>query len=236
MRCDFNYLTLQADVIEFQSTHLHEVWQGIAELFRCSYSVSIHTPTWGVTLMFTLESSKAICFNPHTYMRCDPAEVTFMRSLIEFQSTHLHEVWLSINVFKSKITMFQSTHLHEVWLSGLLWIRTQERFNPHTYMRCDDVIRHHRTVISCFNPHTYMRCDNGVSVDLNNPGMFQSTHLHEVWPFAGCLIQSHVVFQSTHLHEVWLVAGCTNVVHSFVSIHTPTWGVTWLMLFLLIDS
>ena len=78
-------------VKEFQSTHLHEVWQSwqfshdLINSFnphtymRCdkhyanlpTYNkVSIHTPTWGVTVVITT-GVDPVSFNPHTYMRCD---------------------------------------------------------------------------------------------------------------------------------------------------------------------
>ena len=59
-------------------------------------TVSIHTPTWGVTISsWTISVGK------------------------EFQSTHLHEVWLSRYKSSGIAFLFQSTHLHEVWLHYL---------------------------------------------------------------------------------------------------------------------
>ena len=76
---------------EFQSTHLHEVWRQRSlhipptisfnphTYMRCdkhyanlpTYNkVSIHTPTWGVTVVITT-GVDPVSFNPHTYMRCD---------------------------------------------------------------------------------------------------------------------------------------------------------------------
>ena len=98
--------------------------------------VSIHTPTWGVTLS----------------LRDNIWSVTF-------QSTHLHEVWPFCVNMRHGWDKFQSTHLHEVWLLIVWTIR----------------------LIRCFNPHTYMRCDQDLEQYLNNQ-QFQSTHLHEVWP------------------------------------------------------
>ena len=101
----------------FQSTHLHEVWLVFCWVVFCSHVVSIHTPTWGVTSLALLLTTSWNCFNPHTYMRCDPSISATILSTSLFQSTHLHEVWL----FKLSSSMvnvtFQSTHLHEVWPS-----------------------------------------------------------------------------------------------------------------------
>ena len=135
MRCDTFRSYWASSVFMFQSTHLHEVWHGQqaadAEYkrfnphtyMRCDQStictnqhwtVSIHTPTWGVTL-FT----------------------SYLLLSTMFQSTHLHEVWQTSTSNRARsrqvsihtptwgvtrrippvlsIGQFQSTHLHEVW-------------------------------------------------------------------------------------------------------------------------
>ena len=115
MRCDKDRIYRRTSTRVFQSTHLHEVWQGqdlqedinkgvsihtptwgvTAGAQRCSLTthVSIHTPTWGVTSLLIPLSAAHLSFNPHTYMRCD-------------------QNWL-----------------HRYCLN--------QSFNPHTYMRCD---------------------------------------------------------------------------------------------------
>ena len=124
------------DTTVFQSTHLHEVWLLIV---------------WTIRLIR--------CFNPHTYMRCDPSGLqkcrtiskvsihtptwgvtmirAFMRVWIGFQSTHLHEVWLGFLRYSIHLIVFQSTHLHEVWRLLMRFPIVPPSFNPHTYMRCD---------------------------------------------------------------------------------------------------
>ena len=58
--------------------------------------------------------------------------------------------------------------------------------------------------------------------------MFQSTHLHEVWLQKWNVRLTLAKFQSTHLHEVWLFVSVRWYCSCEVSIHTPTWGVTFL--------
>ena len=65
-----NFIVMEKQVL-FQSTHLHEVWLTVSGWNSC-----------------------LVCFNPHTYMRCDLSEVWHNISNSTFQSTHLHEVWL----------------------------------------------------------------------------------------------------------------------------------------------
>ena len=103
---------------QFQSTHLHEVWHlgVIKNAYADNVSihtptwgvtvitgndndwafVSIHTPTWGVTSTYKQRVSFTTSFNPHTYMRCD-----------HYNRSHQGK---------------------------------NQSFNPHTYMRCDILV------------------------------------------------------------------------------------------------
>ena len=146
-------------------------------------SVSIHTPTWGVTIFCNLLLLHLPRFNPHTYMRCDISHALAFPHTIMFQSTHLHEVW-------RLRALCESIH----------WC-----FNPHTYMRCDTVSLMTEVLIHCFNPHTYMRCDLSNITSKSFPWV--SIHT----PTWG--VTSHVIFALSSFS---------------VSIHTPTWGVTLL--------
>ena len=145
----------------FQSTHLHEVWLNIGSASsKVSAFQSTHLHEVWLPLRSILFLSSC-CFNPHTYMRCDficfcvffsdfvsihtPTwGVTFKTNLIGsvlsmFQSTHLHEVW-QISQINVIITIrFQSTHLHEVWPISKPALCGWFCFNPHTYMRCDNI-------------------------------------------------------------------------------------------------
>ena len=123
--------------------------------------------------------------------------------MVKFQSTHLHEVWRWVYMKIIRLRMFQSTHLHEVWPNAVF------------------------SMASAY--------------------LFQSTHLHEVWPPLFHFTSHVKEFQSTHLHEVWQswqfshdlinsfnphtymrcdVKGACIFHQRLVSIHTPTWGVT----------
>ena len=224
MRCDCFCRTFWDNFV----VSIHTPTWGVTETVSAFYfyvSVSIHTPTWGVTIsiMWTLvcilfqsthlhevwllgriELVRFLCFNPHTYMRCDRSKRSKSSSrmvsihtptwgvtvplllyldIFKFQSTHLHEVWHQCLSEVWHSTLFQSTHLHEVWHRRYDTVHWIWRFNPHTYMRCDQ--------------EKQKKCSK----------------------------QSK--FQSTHLHEVWQYISRTKVAHVSVSIHTPTWGVTY---------
>ena len=120
----------------FQSTHLHEVWL-----------------RYGKTLVLL------IGFNPHTYMRCDIIHYLTLSIVIGFNP----HTYMRCDLFRFlcilMVIMFQSTHLHEVWLTSIRGVLQLFSFNPHTYMRCDLTLLCLIVFFKCFNPHTYMRCD-----------------------------------------------------------------------------
>ena len=165
----------------FQSTHLHEVWH-----------------RWTSIVTDTL------CFNPHTYMRCD----------------HLRTARL------------KRTH----------------GFNPHTYMRCDptngtsvgsfDVSIHTPTWGVTTKPAT-KSLQHAVSIHTPTWGVtkrwnldqkdpkFQSTHLHEVWLYPWWLHRSLWLCFNPHTYmRCDLHCIVYHIFKFYVSIHTPTWGVT----------
>ena len=158
-------------------------------------------------------------------MRCDLLSPDSIISVIRFQSTHLHEVWLLASIISASKSWFQSTHLHEVWRSKGDHKRDTWPFQS----------THLHEVWPCLlSKSSYL-------------SLFQSTHLHEVWLGYQSIPAVTFLFQSTHLHEVWLscapnsdldigfnphtymrcdLVASAKVPHTKVSIHTPTWGVT----------
>ena len=147
-------------ILKFQSTHLHEVWLRDVILHKKG-NVSIHTPTWGVTIRICPVILFLWSFNPHTYMRCDlfawiwgMVETsfnphTYMRcdnrgkTVCWYDRVSIHTpTWgVTANSMNYKINqMFQSTHLHEVWPIWITEVSNDfQSFNPHTYMRCDSM-------------------------------------------------------------------------------------------------
>ena len=100
---------------------------------------------------------------------------------------------------------FQSTHPRRVWLS-LYWTGIlQASFNPHTHAGCDDLIQ----------------------VDMTQILLFQSTHPRRVWQILILLRTIMFLFQSTHPRRVWPYFFRLLELPVYVSIHTPTQGVTY---------
>ena len=169
-------------MVKFQSTHLHEVWRWVyMKIIRLRMFQSTHLhEVW-------------------------PNAVFSMASAYLFQSTHLHEVWPPLFHFTSHVKEFQSTHLHEVWQSWQFSHDLINSFNPHTYMRCDNIQLNNIgwEGVSIHTP-TWGVTSNSMYCVI--PPMFQSTHLHEVWRLLRLLLECIKKFQSTHLHEVWLIS------------------------------
>ena len=127
--------------ISERSVSIHTPTQGVTQSITSTKLikiVSIHTPTQGVTLASYSLFWWYTSFNPHTHAGCD--KEIWMRSL--------------------RNGLFQSTHPRRVWPSHKWQDPRHTSFNPHTHAGCDKEI--------------WMR-------SLRN-GLFQSTHPRRVWP------------------------------------------------------
>ena len=142
-----------------------------------------------------------------------------------FQSTHPRRVWQFVcHIFAGR-DKFQSTHPRRVWP------RTQVPSGLHRMVSI----------------HTPTQGVTHIIRHLSKCLWFQSTHPRRVWLEVAQGVELFHVFQSTHPRRVWLNhlttitiakcfnphthAGCdtdktTNSIHTKVSIHTPTQGVT----------
>ena len=118
---------------------------------RC-YRVSIHTPTWGVTQSSLTPACLGVFQSTHLHEVWLSADLNRSRYLV-FQSTHLHEVWPIDPICLYPVVKFQSTHLHEVWLNFYILRACFWSFNPHTYMRCD-VCKFRSKSLPCVSIHT----------------------------------------------------------------------------------
>ena len=186
--------------------------------------VSIHTPTWGVTLyQVNIGSASSVSIHTPTW-----GVTLYQVNIGSASSVSIHTPTWGVTLYQVNIggaSSFQSTHLHEVWQHQSGRGSTTTSFNPHTYMRCDcrqdlansfgDVSIHTPTwgvtwffeillwqTVS-FNPHTYMRCDS---------------------PFRG-----HFALWerfNPHTYMRCDVDVLVELSKDSVSIHTPTWGVT----------
>ena len=178
MRCDFCWFLSPLLFFLFQSTHLHEVWQ------------HYNKNQWDYN-----------CFNPHTYMRCDLATEQVFPT--EEVSIHTPTWGVTIGGMTQYIEFDVSIHT-PTW--GVTLSRRDSKdpksFNPHTYMRCDEILKEYEfnRLVSIHTPTWGV---TSVYTRTVSRKLFQSTHLHEVWPANDGKLTMDALFQSTHLHEVW---------------------------------
>ena len=144
--------------IMFQSTHPRRVWlldfyylgqyytvsihtptQGVTLMcVSCSFNgkVSIHTPTQGVTAVSSSNVGHSLGFNPHTHAGCD-FNVCFLFFQRQSFNPHTHagcDIVVEKNFF---LFTFQSTHPRRVWRLWLVIWKQLSSFNPHTHAGCD---------------------------------------------------------------------------------------------------
>ena len=204
--------------------HTHEGCDDRVYDVKNPRTVSIHTPTKGVTFRFQYHQQHQNRFNPHTHEGCDPRE-SHRQLLSPCFNPHTHEGCDNISCnTKNKTSWFQSTHPRRVWLSATSSTRCEGCFNPHTHEGCDSQPLNITLSRYCFNPHTHEGCDRGgglqadlqcVSIHTPTKGvtlgasrlsadsMFQSTHPRRVWLVIPNAITLNNKFQSTHPRRVW---------------------------------
>ena len=131
-------------------------------------------------------------------------------AVAKFQSTHPHGVRRCASVYIAGDCGHFNPRTHMgcdslSWLAGLGALH----FNPRTHMGCDDHKCGRSDVQRHFNPRTHMGCDGTQPYHCGQAEIFQSTHPHGVRPDAVRVV----------------------VVRAIISIHAPTWGATFLLLF-----
>ena len=142
-------------------------------------SVSIHTPTQGVT------KTGSRSWLPRMFQSTHPRRVWLTAAniaivILMFQSTHPRRVWLLSHIKGNDFSSFQSTHPRRVWHKWNTLPIAAQCFNPHTHAGCDPIYTHtyHPNTVSIhtptqgvtlqqlvfvlpfgFNPHTHAGCD-----------------------------------------------------------------------------
>ena len=144
-------------------------------------------------------------FNPHTHEGCDNIVSRFCRCNF---GVSIHTPTKGVTdwtpLFYIYMLMFQSTHPRRVWLMTTVGAAYKMLFQS----------THPRRV--------WLRDGNLSSITIK----FQSTHPRRVWLLAKDIDLARSKFQSTHPRRVWLVLLSRRKPTRYVSIHTPTKGVT----------
>ena len=140
-------------------------------------------------------------------MRCDSLWCRPDCGTLEFQLTHLYEMWHDLTV-----SSVNSTH-----------------FNSHISMRCDQLISALYDVSKPISTHTSLWDVTKTMIE-NNIQFFISTHT-SLWDVTwnGQTMLNSDVFQLTHLYEMWLdMLLQSNLKFGAISTHTSLWDVTTL--------
>ena len=111
----------------------------------------------------------------------------------------------------------------------LLSLYAKLSFNPHTYMRCDDCCVYSSRCDQGFNPHTYMRCDLACVNTFYHCISF-NPHTYMRCDRKDLFLSSQFSSFNPHTYMRCDTGSKPSVASGYVSIHTPTWGVTPLML------
>ena len=167
-------------LVLFQSTHPRRVWQTTAAKYKSLLTVSIHTPTKGVTCKY-LQIDRFTQVSIHTPTKGVTGSIAQAVVFRLFQSTHPRRVWrgfkgkaylcitVSIHTPTKGVTdfhdedyydvWFQSTHPRRVWLTPIGLVRFYRKFqstHPRRVWRSLQLIF---SSLFCFNPHTHEGCD-----------------------------------------------------------------------------
>ena len=219
--------------------------------------------------MFTLESSKAICFNPHTYMRCDLEKRREMR----YYGVSIHTPTWGVTLHRGRRTIVIQVSIHTpTWgvtnrrAGGIRHTRVSIH-TPTWGVTWECKSAYYGNAVSIHTPTwgvteewLYGSLVRIVSIHTPTWGVtamcqykrcyrwFQSTHLHEVWHPVVHLLAAQNSFNPhtymrcdfvSHLHRFGVnrfnphtYMRCDDGVQlsqrsEDVSIHTPTWGVTF---------
>ena len=215
-------------LVLFQSTHPRRVWQTTAAKYKSLLTVSIHTPTKGVTCKY-LQIDRFTQVSIHTPTKGVTGSIAQAVVFRLFQSTHPRRVWrgfkgkaylcitVSIHTPTKGVTdfhdedyydvWFQSTHPRRVWLSKSLSSNIILSFNPHTHEGCDIILFLVVLFVNHVSIHTPTKGVTLLPLCKNIRRFSFNPHTHE-----GC--------DSINLNYMFM---------DKVSIHTPTKGVTRIL-------
>ena len=190
--------------------HTHAGCDSQYSPYRSIISVSIHTPTQGVTIL------RRMIF------------ITIM-----FQSTHPRRVWLLIMVIRRIFWCF-NPHTHAGCDPGTGYLACRiPAVSIHTPTQgVTKFVFYFFMCHNCFNPHTHAGCDGSWVFWFNK---FQGFNPHT---HAGCdkIMEGEVSLTDVSIHTPTQGVTSINFIGNkltTVSIHTPTQGVTTVLLCLL---
>ena len=227
----------------FHSTHPRRVWRIVLVSLILVQTVSIHTPTKGVTQYLIPCTYRAISFNPHTHEGCDaPSNIAAWET--PFVSIHtptkgvtscsdpsdgrctvsIHTPTKGVTPLRlnsSASSRFQSTHPRRVWLQLLRAKITVLRVSIHTPTKGVTIgCKTKQTIEQEFQSTHPRRVWQPPQYKRGTIIKFQSTHPRRVWLPRRLQSATTLSFQSTHPRRVWLIVSNASPVYPvFQSTH-----------------
>ena len=194
--------TSPATSSQFQSTHPRRVWLCFKDTVKLTPGFQSTHPR-RVWLLYLYLIIYIESFNPHTHEGCDAMGSD--SKVIEDVSIH--------------------TPTKGVTLLALLW-RRQEIVSIHTPTKGVTKKKNSFTYQKQFQSTHPRRVWPMFFWNFTLSAKFQSTHPRRVWHATSSIIWDSQKFQSTHPRRVWRVQAYNISANEYVSIHTPTKGVT----------
>ena len=221
--CDI-YLRYYDALWEFQSTHPRRVWQYFFTRHINKSSVSIHTPTKGVTLCMAIGEVHLMFQSTHP-RRVWLLARYMLRSRSTFQSTHPRRVWHCNRCSAFNVRVFQSTHPRRVWPVQALRQATALQFqstHPRRVWLGKDGLYMAAYEFQSTHPRRVWRIwfIQSIYYPSFNP------HTHEGCDCSSMTKQTLIIGFNPHTHEGCDSLPSASLPERVVSIHTPTKGVT----------
>ena len=167
-------------------------------------TVSIHTPTQGVTPLLVMLLVHRLSFNPHTHAGCDLLDSLKKVAITLFQSTHPRRVWLDF--FRCFfLSVHVSIHTPTQGVTAVLQqLASEKSVSIHTPTQGVTMAQARASMINAVSIHTPTQGVTKLNRYWISILMFQSTHPRRVWLLEVGLVLLISMFQSTHPRRVWL--------------------------------
>ena len=143
----------------FHSTHPRRVWRIVLVSLILVQTVSIHTPTKGVTEGYgVLPVHWLVSIHTPTKGVTHQEDVDYNLLRVSIHTPTKGVTYLFVIL---RLTSVVSIHTPTkgVTMSARFFLAAQISFNPHTHEGCDPHHQIRKPPYLCFNPHTHEGCD-----------------------------------------------------------------------------
>ena len=138
--------------------------------------ISIHTPTQGVTLSFSLAHWGKLYFNPHSHAGSDLLVQKLLILVNQYFNPHSHAGSDRMEAISNNLSQI-SIHTPTQGVTGAAPynLRCQSHFNPHSHAGSDPMRPTYNRFLDHFNPHSHAGSDSDLAEIVVLMIEFQST-------------------------------------------------------------